>query len=93
MTIEEIIKNGTYTLVDVRESEELEIDGKIDFAVHIPLGEIPNHIDEISDLTKPIILFCRSGNRSGKAIDFLEKQAVEELYNGGGYNDLIQIIG
>ena len=92
MTIEEIIKGKQYTLIDVREAEELETDGKINSAIHIPLADIQDNIEEIAQMQKPIILFCRSGNRSGRAIDFLESEGIENLYNGGGYNDLSKII-
>ncbi len=91
MTIEEIIFSGKYTLIDVREELELENDGKIASAIHIPLGEITNNVEEISQMPKPVIIFCRSGNRSGKAVEYLESQGLEELYNGGGYNDLSKI--
>jgi len=29
-----------FLLIDLRENYELEIDGKVDYSIHIPLGEI-----------------------------------------------------
>ena len=92
MNLRELIKSEGATLIDVRELEELQNDGHIKSALHIPLGEIPHNIDEIEALSKPVIIFCRSGNRSGKAIEYLENQGLEDLYNGGGYNELSEII-
>ena len=92
MNLKELIKSEGATLIDVRELEELQNDGHIESAVHIPLGEIPHNIDEIEAFSKPIIIFCRSGYRSGKAVEYLENQGLEDLYNGGGYNELSQII-
>lgn len=87
-TIEEVIKGGNYALIDVREPMELDMDGSIDIAQNIPLGEIEDHQEEILAMEKPVIFFCRSGNRSGKALEYFESQGLKEGYNGGGYSDL-----
>lgn len=92
MAIEDILKKGNYHLIDVREPMELEMDGQIDEANNIPLGDIEDHIDEIKALEGDVIFFCRSGNRSGKATDFYKSQGFDNVYNGGGYNDLSQTL-
>lgn len=79
-------------MIDVREPLELEVDGNIAEAQNIPLGDIEAHIDEIRALEGNVIFFCRSGNRSGKATDFYKSQGFENVYNGGGYNDLSQTL-
>lgn len=56
-------------LIDVREDEEVAM-GMIPGAKHIPLGQIPNRLDEISK-TEEVILICRSGYRSGNAQQYL----------------------
>ena len=88
MSLAEVIKSGNYALIDVREPMELEMDGNIDGAINIPLGEVEDRQDEILSIEKPVVLFCRSGNRSGKALDFLESQGLKEGYNGGGWAEL-----
>jgi rhodanese-related sulfurtransferase len=35
--------------------------------------------------TKPLILCCASGNRSGHAAQFLQQHGLQEVYNGGGW--------
>ena len=88
MSIEEILKAGNYHLIDVREPMELEMDGEIEEAVNIPLGEIESRKEEVENLEGPKIFFCRSGNRSGKAVEFFKSQGLSDIHNGGGYQDM-----
>jgi rhodanese-related sulfurtransferase len=57
-------------LVDVRAGHEWEA-GRIPGAVHIPLDELSARTDEL-DRERPVILYCRGGNRSTMAADALE---------------------
>ena len=88
MTIEEVLESGNYHLIDVREEMELETDGQIEGAQNIPLGEIEDRKEEISNLAGPIIFFCRSGNRSGKAVDYFKHEGLLDVYNGGGFEEV-----
>lgn len=68
-------------LVDVREpfeNEEFNIGG-----ILLPLGMIRSmQIDEIEDLTdKEVILYCRSGNRSGQAAMILDSMGFQNTRN------------
>jgi rhodanese-related sulfurtransferase len=68
-------------LVDVREPHE-----NADFnigGVLIPLGNIQTmQIDEIEDLKdQEVILYCRSGNRSGQAAMFLDAMGFKKTKN------------
>lgn len=92
MSVEEIIKSKKRTLIDVREESELINEGAIKDALHIPLGDIEYQIDEINQLQKPIVIFCRSGNRSARAINFLESEGVTDLHNGMGFKDILAIL-
>ena len=92
MSIEEILKAGNYHLIDVREPMELEMDGEIESALNIPLGEIQDRKEEVEQLEGPKIFFCRSGNRSGKALEFFKSQNASDIYNGGGYADVQQAL-
>lgn len=67
-----------FQLIDVREPNEYEeanLKGEL-----IPLGKVPDHVDKISR-DKKVVVHCRSGKRSGNAIQFLEKQGFDNLYN------------
>ncbi|MFC6267707.1 rhodanese-like domain-containing protein [Frigoriflavimonas asaccharolytica] len=88
MNLVDILKEKKYHLIDVREEMELEIDGSIPEAAHIPLGEIEDRKQEIVNLAGPKIFFCRSGNRSGKAMEYFKAEGLTEVYNGGAYADL-----
>ncbi len=68
-------------LVDVREPNEnadFNIGGTL-----LPLGEIRNYntdvIDDLKD--KEVILYCRSGNRSGMATQILEQMGFSNVKN------------
>lgn len=55
----------------------------------IPLDQLPQRIEEIRDLPKPVIVFCMSGNRSGMAMNLLKQQGINEVVNGGGISDML----
>ena len=68
-------------IIDVREPHE-----NADFnigGVLIPLGQVLSmQIDEIEDLRdKEVILYCRSGNRSGQACMFLDAMGFKNTRN------------
>ncbi len=88
MSLEKVLKSGNYHLIDVREPMELEMDGNIEGAENIPLGELEERKDEILNQEKPVVVFCRSGNRSGKALEFLNNEGLKNGFNGGGWAEL-----
>ena len=75
-------------LVDVRTIEEFE-SGHIEWAKHMPYQEIGVRIGELTDDTsREIVLYCRSGRRSGVAQKTLAGMGFENAVNAGGYEDL-----
>ena len=72
------------TIIDVRENWEYS-GGNVAGSTNIPLYELPERLDEIKELPKPIVLCCASGNRSGQATMYLKQQGFEEVYNGGSW--------
>ncbi len=68
-------------LVDVREPHEWEI-GNLGLygARLIPLGTLPEHMNELSSADE-IVLYCRSGARSGKALRQLRDAGFRRLWN------------
>jgi molybdopterin/thiamine biosynthesis adenylyltransferase/rhodanese-related sulfurtransferase len=78
--LQELQKSGAdFQLIDVREPHEYDIcnlAGEL-----IPLSEIPQSVDKISK-AKKVVIHCRSGGRSGQAVQWLEKNhKLENLYN------------
>jgi len=86
--IDSVLKSGKYCLIDVREPMELETNGFIDIAINIPLGEVEERHEEINKLGENIIFFCRSGNRSGKAVELFRNLGYNNTYNGGGFEEM-----
>ena len=62
-------RNDELFLLDVREPSEYEL-CKIPGSTLIPLMELPTRTNEI-DRTKEVIVYCRSGGRSGSAVQYL----------------------
>jgi rhodanese-related sulfurtransferase len=56
-------------MIDVREAEEVA-EGMIPGAVHLPLGELPQRLDEIPQ-DEEVVIICRSGGRSARACQYL----------------------
>jgi len=84
ITVEELKKRlddgEDLNFYDVREEHEYEEDNL--GAILIPLAELPDHLDELEDLKdEEIIIHCRSGARSGKAVKFLESQGFSNARN------------
>lgn len=85
--INELINNPNATIVDVRSEGEFA-DGHVEGSINIPLDTVPNKIEDFKNMSKPLIMCCLSGGRSGQAVGFLQQNGVEEIYNGGGWSDV-----
>lgn len=69
-----------FFLLDVREDFEYMV-SNLD-GTHIALGELQNRIEEIkAHKDKEIIVMCRSGGRSGRAVSMLESEGLTNVYN------------
>ncbi len=65
-------------VLDVREPSEYDADnmnGKL-----IPLGQLPDRLDEL-DRDQLIIVHCKSGGRSSRAVAFLSKEGFKNVKN------------
>ena len=74
-------------VIDVRSLEEVKT-GVIQDAIHIEWTKIEEEITNL-DISKdqPIYLYCRSGNRSGKALAILKKIGYTNAINAGGITE------
>ena len=83
----EITQASNPILVDVRTEGEWN-DGYIETAIHIPLNELMQKIELIAKNKKQrIYLYCRSGNRSGKAEQVLQTNGYIYARNIGGIKE------
>jgi len=58
-------------LLDVRSAEELQENGHIEGATHIPLNELAQHLDLLPSFDTPIVTYCGSGWRATIAMTAL----------------------
>ncbi len=75
-------ENGV--LVDVREPNEFR-EGHIPRALNIPLSQFKGRVGELEKYKdRPVVLCCRSGNRSLKAAVLLKRQGFAKVYSLAG---------
>ncbi len=87
MTATDLAKNGVgndVILIDVRTPEEIA-EGKIKNALEIDYvaNDFQSKILEL-DKTKNYVVYCRSGGRSGKAVEFMLSEGFESVKNVTG---------
>src|SRR5437016_10624295 len=68
-------------VLDVREPHEYQICNIGGYL--IPLGDLPKRVSEL-DSSREIVAHCRSGVRSGKAVDFLRQAGFKKVRNLAG---------
>ncbi len=76
----ELVANGAQ-LVDVRTPGEYG-SAHIDGAVNIPVQDLDSRFAELSQNT-PVVVYCRSGNRSATAASMLRANGFEEVHDLG----------
>jgi len=76
------------TIIDVRTPGEFA-EGHVPGSVNIPLDQLPQRIEEVQRMEAPIVLCCRSGARSGVALDLLRAAGMEQVSNGGPWTHLL----
>jgi adenylyltransferase/sulfurtransferase len=68
-----------FALIDVREPHEFQI-CRMPGSKLIPLGEVPKRMHEL-DSTQEIVVHCRSGQRSARAVELLMKAGFRKIHN------------
>jgi phage shock protein E len=87
--LEAIINKGAY-LVDVRTPSEFSQE-HVKGSVNIPLDKIPTQLAKFKD-KENIVVFCRSGSRSGQAKSILENNGFSNVVNGGTWQNVKQYV-
>ena len=76
---------GDARVVDVRTSQELAM-GKIPGALHIPVDEIEERMNELPRDGRATLVYCAGGGRSAAACEFLSQKGYTNLHNlTGGF--------
>lgn len=81
----DLVEQGAL-LIDVRTPSEFN-QGHLDGAANFPLDTINTAFSDIDKQT-PIVVYCRSGNRSGQAMSYLKKAGFTQVYNGGSLDEM-----
>lgn len=87
--IKEYLAKGAVVL-DVRTQMEWD-EEHLEGAKHIVLNTIPDQLEKIKAINKPIIAVCKSGGRSEQATKFLRAQGLD-VVNGGPWQNVAQFI-
>ena len=93
ISVEEMIENRKTEpgiVIDVRSSAEFYA-GHLKIANHnydLLSGEFSRKLSSL-DKTETYYLYCASGNRSGKAAKLMNKEGFTNVYNIGGYRNLV----
>lgn len=74
-------------LIDVRSAVEFS-QGALHGAINIPMDSFQLLIDGI-DQTKPVLLYCRTGARSGMVKRYLEQLGFDQVHNIGGVKQFV----
>ena len=90
MNLSELVRNTETTIVDVRTSEEFA-NSRVEDSVNIPLNLVPDNIQTLKKM-QPLVLCCAAGVRSGQAMEFLKFNGLNEVYNGGSWQDVQKIL-
>ena len=83
----DLVKEKKCNLIDIRDIRELEKEGKVENAIHIPRGMLEFWIDPNSqyfkegklDLEKEMVLFCAAGARSALAAKSLQDMGFKKV--------------
>ena len=87
MDIQTALRQPDVAIIDVREPFDFN-DHHVEGALNIPLQSIPNRLDEFRQMSGPIVLYCRSGSRSGMATNYLKSNGFSQVYNGGSVGQM-----
>lgn len=79
----EMVRSGAL-LIDVREPHELAESGWLEGAINRPMSTFGKQAAALPR-DRPIVLYCRSGRRSGVAGDVLTSLGFTRVYNLGGF--------
>jgi len=69
-----------FQVVDVREPEEWR-EGVLPGALRLPLSKLPSLAAQYLERDKPVLLYCRSGNRSQEARETLRKLGHPQVWH------------
>jgi len=78
-------------IIDVRTQKEYNEGhlADVNYQLNLLNGDFEASLDSL-DKEKTYYLYCRTGNRSGQATELMKKNGFENVYNIGGFQDLVE---
>ncbi|CAI8161918.1 MAG: Thiosulfate sulfurtransferase PspE [Crocinitomicaceae bacterium] len=86
MDLTDLVRNSKTSIVDVRTTEEFS-NSRVEGSVNIPLNLVPENIKTLKKM-QPLVLCRAAGVRSGQAMEFLKFNGLNQVYNGGSWQDV-----
>ncbi len=90
MNLTDLINSKEVTIVDVRTIPEFD-GGSVAKAINIPLDQVPERVEELKAM-QPMVMCCAAGIRSGQAVNYLNQMGLKEVYNGGSWQQVHQML-
>jgi len=84
--LQQMISDGGQ-LIDVRSAIEFS-QGALKGAINMPVERFQQLMDSI-DNSKPVLLYCRSGARSGAVKNYLDQLGFNQVHNIGGLHQFM----
>lgn len=84
--LQELLSEGGQ-LIDVRSPVEFN-QGALKGAINMPINSFQYLMKSI-DNSKPVVLYCRTGARSGMVKNYLEQQGFDQVHNIGGIQQFV----
>jgi phage shock protein E len=77
-------------VIDVRTVGEFK-GGHYPGAVNVPVDQVAARLKMLGDPSKPIVMYCHSGMRSGSAKKIVVGKGFKNVINAGSYHRIMQI--
>ncbi len=77
------IDNKNSIVIDVRNPHEFKM-GHVPNSINIPLDILGDHVNDLKQEGRPVILCCATGARSGRASTMLKAHGIKAC-NGGSW--------
>ena len=93
----QMLQENKCNLIDIRELNELELTGRVEGAIHIPMGNLDTLLDPNSDVfkngeidkDKEVVLFCAGGVRSEMSVKSLIAKGYKKISHiEGGFGSI-----
>ena len=88
--IKEALRRGAI-IIDIRTANEFD-QGKVRGSINIPTDRIDINLRRIAHMHRPIIICSNSDSENERVISFLKANGVKEIYNGGYWTRMLNII-